>query len=155
MFPNQTHTHLQLNNSKGTIRGQSIDSQEDARSANDRGLVKSSMNMEKIRENMNKTEILTKRDQVNTSYSSANGGGGYQSAARQTLTALANNNPGPGAYKTFYDNIMRKNPRAVIGTSQRKELTSKDVMKTPGPANYLPNIDAVKRGHNHWTIGNE
>ncbi len=63
MFPNQTHTNIQLNNSKGTIRGQSIDSQEDARSALDRaGGVKSSLNMDKMRENLNKTEILTKRD---------------------------------------------------------------------------------------------
>ena len=113
------------------------------------------MNMANMRENMNKTEILTKRDKVNTSYSSVHGAGANQSAARQTLTALANNNPGPGAYRTFYDNIMRKNPRPVIGTSKRKELTSKDIMNSPGPANYLPNIDAVKRSHNHGTIGHE
>jgi hypothetical protein len=67
------------------------------------------------------------------------------SAARKTLTALANNNPGPGAYKTFYENIYKKNPRAFIGSSKRKDLTSKDVINTPGPSNYLPNIEAVKK----------
>lgn len=102
------------------------------------------------RENLNKTEILDRRENVNTSYCSTNGG--YQSAARKTLTALSNNNPGPGAYKTFYDTIMRKNPRAVIGTSKRKDLTSKDIINAPGPSNYLPNIDAVKKIPNTWTI---
>jgi hypothetical protein len=115
--------------------------------------IHSSMNIAKMRENMNRTEIFTKRDQNNTSYCSTKGA--YQSAARQTLTALANNNPGPGAYKTLYDNIMRKNPRPIIGTSKRKELTGKDILNAPGPANYLPSIDAVKRSPNHWTIGTE
>ena len=67
---------------------------------------------------------------------------------------MANNNPGPGAYKTFYDTILKKNPRATIGNSKRKELTSKDVIATPGPSNYLPRIEAVRRSPNHWTIGN-
>ena len=157
MFPNQTQTILQMNNSKGSIRGASVESIEDGNTSNrERPGVLSSLNMAKMRENMNKTEILTKREKVNISYCSGNGGTAtHQSAARQTLTALANNNPGPGAYKTFYDNILRSNPRPIIGTSKRKELTSKDIMNTPGPANYLPNIDAVKRSHNHGTIGNE
>jgi hypothetical protein len=94
------------------------------------------MNIAKMRENMNRTEISSKREQAKTSYSSHKGA--YTSAARQTLTALANNNPGPGAYRTIYENIMRKNPRPVIGSSKRKDLTAKDVINTPGPANYLP-----------------
>ena len=85
---------------------------------------------------MNHTEVSSKRDHANTSYLSHKGG--YSNAARQTLTALANNNPGPGAYRTIYDNIMRKNPRPVIGTSKRKDLTAKDIINGPGPANYLP-----------------
>ena len=147
MFPNQTHTVLKLNNSKGSLN-KSVDSEDHHRA----GLVKSSMNMNKMRESLNKTEILTKRDHVNTSYSTTNAN--HQGAARQTLTALANNNPGPGAYKTFYDTILKKNPRAIIGTSKRRELTSKDVIASPGPSNYLPNIEAVRRSPNHWTIGN-
>lgn len=101
---------------------------------------------------MNKTEIFSKREKVNASYSSSKG---YQGAARQTLTSLSNNNPGPGAYKTIYDNIMRKNPRPIIGTSKRKEITAKDIVNAPGPANYLPQIDAVRKTTHHWTIGTE
>ena len=85
MFPNQTHTVLEMNNSKGSIRGPSVDSNEDDHRSQDRRIrpgVVSSMNMANMRENMNKTEILTKRDKVNTSYSSVHGAGANQSAAR-------------------------------------------------------------------------
>ena len=64
IFPNQTHTVLKLNNSKGSLN-KSVESDDQQRA----GIVRSSLNMAKMRESMNKTEILTKRDQVNTSYS--------------------------------------------------------------------------------------
>lgn len=70
--------------------------------------------------------------------------------ARQTMTF--NNNPGPGAYKTHYNSILRNNPKAVIGSSKRTELNPKDIVNTPGPSNYLPNIDAVKKTSANWTI---
>jgi hypothetical protein len=55
---------LKLNNSKGSLN-KSVESDDQQRAA----IVRSSLNMAKMRESMNKTEILTKRDQVNTSYS--------------------------------------------------------------------------------------
>ena len=70
--------------------------------------------------------------------------------ARQTMTF--NNNPGPGTYKTHYNSIFRNNPKAVIGSSKRTELNPKDIMNSPGPSNYLPNIDAVKKTSANWTI---
>ena len=70
--------------------------------------------------------------------------------ARQTMTF--NNNPGPGTYKTYYNSILRNNPKAVIGSSKRTELNPKDTLNTPGPSNYLPNIDAVKKTSTNWTI---
>ena len=63
-----------------------------------------------------------------------------------------NNNPGPGAYKTSYSSIFKKSPYIIIGNEQRPELTSKDIMNTPGPNNYLPNISTVKRTSANWTI---
>ena len=70
--------------------------------------------------------------------------------ARKTFTF--NNNPGPGAYKTQHESILRNNPKAVIGSSKRTELNPKDLLNTPGPSNYLPNIDAVKKTSANWTI---
>lgn len=71
-------------------------------------------------------------------------------AARQTMTF--NKNPGPGAYKTHYESILRSNPKAIIGSSKRTDLNPKDIINTPGPSNYLPNIDAVKRTSTNWTM---
>jgi hypothetical protein len=73
-------------------------------------------------------------------------------AVRQTITTLTNDNPGPGAYLTHYEKILKKNPRAIIGSSKRSDLLPKDIMNNPGPTNYLPNIDAVKKTSANWTI---
>lgn len=74
------------------------------------------------------------------------------SAVRQTVTSLGNDNPGPGAYLTHYDNILKKHPRPIIGNSKRSDLLHRDIVRNPGPSNYLPNIDAVKKSSANWTI---
>ena len=139
--------------SKASLRGQSIEDPPEDRTLKRNTVVNSSLENLKERDTLNRTEIImnSKRDKINTSYCQSNNGS-YKSAAKKTLAALANNNPGPGAYLTIYETIKRKNPRAVIGTSQRKDLTSKHIINTPGPSNYLPNIDAVKKSSSHWTM---
>jgi hypothetical protein len=44
--------------------------------------------------------------------------------------------PGPAAYKTFVNTIMKQEPQYKIGSSLRKDLTLPEQLKTPGPQAY-------------------
>lgn len=106
--------------SKTSLKNKSIDEHDEDLVLKRNSVVNSSLENLKEREFLNRTEIMlnSKREKVNMSYCQSNTNS-YKAAARQTLAALANNNPGPGAYKTVYENIMKKNPRAFIGSSKR------------------------------------
>jgi hypothetical protein len=64
-----------------------------------------------------------------------------------------NNNPGPGQYMQSMDSALFKNDKGTkFGSSTRTDLTSKDVMATPGPNSYLPNINLIKKSAANWKI---
>lgn len=86
--------------SKTSLRNKSIDEHDEDVVLKRNSVVNSSLENLKEREFLNRTEIMlgSKREKINTSYCQSNNTASYKAAARQTLAALANNNPGPGAY---------------------------------------------------------
>jgi hypothetical protein len=61
------------------------------------------------------------------------------------------NNPGPGAYKTQYDMIFQKSPYYKIGTAKRSTVLG-ILSLTPGPTEYLPKINFIKKHVANWSI---
>lgn len=101
--------------------------------------------------NLTNPSLSKKRAKANRSHLTETLSKGNAPLTRKTLTVLSNN-PGPGYYKTSYEVIYKQSAKAVFGHSQRPELTPKFVMNTPGPNNYLPRIDTVKKHHANWTM---
>lgn len=61
------------------------------------------------------------------------------------------NNPGPGSYKTQYDQVLSKSPYYKIGTAKRSMALGM-LTQTPAPTAYLPKINFIKKHVANWSI---